>query len=71
MDPFISEARWRRECWKGHDSAEGVLRSIRYARRHGLPLRIFAQADTIAGAATYEEVLPAAWDKAFGAEGEA
>lgn len=66
MDSFISFSSWRREPWKGHESAKEVRAAIRYARRMGrADLRIFELDDTANLVVTYWEVVGADWDRVF------
>lgn len=64
MEPYVSHAPWRRECWKGHDSPEGVRRTIRHARGHRVSLRLYRQG-TDADGALFVEIQPADWDRLF------
>lgn len=60
MDAYLSHMSWRREPWKGHESAEGVRRSIRYARSHNRVLTLF-----FLDSGRYVPVRPEDWDAVF------
>ncbi|MGW0929575.1 hypothetical protein [Streptomyces sp. NPDC002644] len=69
-DPFISRMPWRRETWKGHENAEGVRRSIRYAKTHGRDLRIWGRIDVgDPNDVDYYEIPEAEWGDVFLKEG--
>ncbi|MER8014261.1 hypothetical protein [Streptomyces griseoluteus] len=67
VHPYLTRMAARREPLKGHDSEEGVRRSIRYAREYRRELIVFALENGPAGR-LYVEVDRELWGSIFGEE---